>query len=120
MNSSMIRGLTAAALMAACCVANTASAQEGKSPLSAIVCMFGQKPAQQTAGEDESDGPTTEQVLRIERLEAQIRKLTGSIEQLQYRTQQLENQLRGAGTGAPGLAAAQPVQPQPQPTVRPP
>ena len=97
MNSLMLRGLTAAALMAAFCVANTASAQEGNSPLSAIGRMFGQKPSQQTAGQDESDGPTTEQVLRIERLEAQIRQMTGTIEQLQYRNQQLENQLRGAG-----------------------
>ena len=57
--------------------------------------MFGQKPPQQTTGQEESDGPTTEQVLRIERLEAQIRQMTGTIEQLQYRNQQLENQLRG-------------------------
>ena len=119
MNSLMLRGLTAAALIAAFCVANTASAQEGNSPLSAIGRMFGQKPPQ-TAGQDESDGPTTEQVLRIERLEAQIRQMTGTIEQLQYRNQQLENQLRGAGGGAPGVAAAQPVQSQPQPMVRPP
>ena len=119
MNSLMLRGLTAAALIAAFCVANTASAQEGNSPLSAIGRMFGQKPPQ-TAGQDESDGPTTEQVLRIERLEAQIRQMTGTIEQLQYRNQQLENQLRGAGGGAPGAAAAQPVQSQPQPMVRPP
>lgn len=120
MNSSMLRGLTAAALIAAFCVANTASAQEGNSPLSAIGRMFGQKPSQQASGQDESDGPTTEQVLRIERLEAQIRQMTGTIEQLQYRNQQLENQLRGAGAGAPGVAAAQPVQSQPQPMARPP
>ena len=104
---SMTRGLTAAALAAALCVAGTASAQEDQSPLSAIGRMFGKK--QQTTGQEETEGPTTEQVLRIERLEAQIRQLTGTIEQLQYRNQQLENQLRGAGTGAPGLAAAQPV-----------
>jgi len=53
-------------------------------------------------------------VLRIERLEAQIRQLTGTIEQLQYRNQQLENQLRGAG----GTASAQPA-PSP-PLARPP
>ncbi len=103
MTSLMLRGLTAAALIAAFCVANAASAQEGNSPLSAIGRMFGQKPPQ-TAGQDESDGPTTEQVLRIERLEAQIRQMTGTIEQLQYRNQQLENQLRAAGGGAPGVS----------------
>jgi tol-pal system protein YbgF len=120
MTSFMLRRLTAAALIAAFCVANTASAQEGNSPLSAIGRVFGQKPPQQTTGQEESDGPTTEQVLRIERLEAQIRQMTGTIEQLQYRNQQLENQLRAAGGGAPGVAAAQPVQSQPQPMVRPP
>ena len=33
-------------------------------------------------------------VLRLERLEAQIRQLTGTIEQLQFRNQQLESQVR--------------------------
>src|SRR5207302_7822384 len=100
-----------AALAAALCVAGAASAQEEQSPLSAIGRMFGKK-SQQTTGQEETEGPTTEQVLRIERLEAQIRQLTGTIEQLQYRNQQLENQLRG------GPATAQPA-PSP-PLVRPP
>jgi tol-pal system protein YbgF len=68
--------------------------------------MFGQKPSQQTTGQEQSEGPTTDQVLRIERLETQIRQMTGTIEQLQYRNQQLENQLRSAG-GAPGAPPAQ-------------
>ena len=100
---SITRGLTAAALAAALCVAATASAQED--PLSAIGRMLGKK--QQTTGQEETEGPTTEQVLRIERLEAQIRQLTGTVEQLQYRNQQLENQLRG------GPASAQPAQAPP-------
>ena len=100
---SITRGLTAAALAAALCVAATASAQED--PLSAIGRMFGKK--QQTTGQEETEGPTTEQVLRIERLEAQIRQLTGTVEQLQYRNQQLENQLRA------GPASAQPAQAPP-------
>jgi tol-pal system protein YbgF len=112
------RGIAAAALVAALGMANAASAQEGNSPLSAIGRMFGQKPAQQTTGQDEAEGPTTDQVLRIERLESQIRQLTGTIEQLQYRNQQLENQLRGAGAGGPPVA--QPMQPMPQPGARPP
>jgi tol-pal system protein YbgF len=108
---SITRGLTAAALAAALCLVGTAaaSAQEDQSPLSAIGRMFGKK--QQTTGQEETEGPTTEQVLRIERLEAQIRQLTGTIEQLQYRNQQLENQLRG------GPASAQPA--QSPPLVRP-
>src|SRR4051794_40009562 len=116
---SMTRGFVAAALAATLCVSGAVSAQEDQSPLSAIGRMFGKKP-QQAAGQEEGEGPTTEQVLRIERLEAQIRQLTGTIEQLQYRNQQLENQLRGAGGGAPGVAAAPPVQSQPQPMARPP
>jgi len=43
-------------------------------------------------------------VLRIERLEEEIRRLTGLVEQLQYRNQQLEQQLRRA-QGATGTAA---------------
>jgi len=108
---AMTRGLAAAALAATLCLVGTvaASAQEDQSPLSAIGRMFGKK--QQTTGQEETEGPTTEQVLRIERLEAQIRQLTGTIEQLQYRNQQLENQLRG------GPASAQPA--QSSPLVRP-
>jgi tol-pal system protein YbgF len=101
---SMTRGFVAAALAAALCVSCAASAQEDQSPLSAIGRMFGKRP-QQTTGQEESEGPTTEQVLRIERLEAQIRQMTGTIEQLQYRNQQLENQVRGAG----GPVSAQPA-----------
>ena len=42
-------------------------------------------------------------VLRIDRLEEEIRRLTGLVEQLQYRNQQLEQQLRRAqGAPVPG------------------
>jgi tol-pal system protein YbgF len=44
-------------------------------------------------------------VLRIERLEEEIRRLTGLIEQLQYRNQQLEQQLRRAQAPGPGTQA---------------
>jgi tol-pal system protein YbgF len=65
--------------------------------------------------------------VRLDRLESQIRQLTGAIEQLQYRNQQLEGQLRrmqqdaeyrvpeGAARGAPPArppAPAQPIYPQ--------
>jgi len=113
----MTRGFVAAVLTASLCVAATASAQEDNSPLSAIGRMFGKSPSQQTSGQDEAGTPTTDQVLRIERLETQIRQMTGTIEQLQYRNQQLENQLRAASGGA----GVQPVQPaQPQIAARPP
>ncbi|MFZ5692278.1 MAG: tol-pal system protein YbgF [Pseudomonadota bacterium] len=48
--------------------------------------------------------------LRLDALENQIRQLTGQVEQLQFRNQQLEQQLRA---GAGGMAdPARPVQPQ--------
>jgi tol-pal system protein YbgF len=52
----------------------------------------------ESTGQDYS-GPTAQTsgadlVVRLERMENQIRKLTGTIEQLQFRTQQLEQQLR--------------------------
>jgi len=65
---------------------------------------------------------------RLDRLEAQIRQLTGAIEQLQYRNQQLEGQLRrmqpdgdyraqdGAARATPSpRVPAQPQAPYPQP-----
>jgi tol-pal system protein YbgF len=117
MNNLMLRGLMAAALAAAVCVSSAASAQEDNSPLSAIGRMFGNKKQQQTTAQEESEGPSTEQVLRIERLESQIRQMTGTIEQLQYRNQQLENQLRAAGGPIAQPAPPQPVtRPAPQGT----
>ena len=99
----MLRGLTAAALVAALlrCATPPPPRRAVRRCRRSAACSG--RSRQQTAGQDEADGPTTEQVLRIERLEAQIRQLTGTIEQLQYRNQQLEKQLRGCG-GAPALS----------------
>ncbi|MCX7310957.1 MAG: tol-pal system protein YbgF [Alphaproteobacteria bacterium] len=107
MTNPITRAMVATALMAGLCITTAVSAQESGSPLSAIGRMFGQKPPQ-TNGQEEADGPSTEQVLKIERLEAQIRQLTGTVEQLQYRNQQLENQLRASGG-----PVAQPAPPPP-------
>ena len=66
----------------------------------------------------------SELVLRLDRLENQVRQLTGLVEQLQYRNQQLEQQLRrvdGGGapppparlqTATPTLQSGPPIQPQ--------
>ena len=58
----------------------------------------------------------SELVVRVERLESQLRMLTGQIEQLQFRNQQLETQLRAleegrtpARTPAAGAAPASPA-----------
>jgi tol-pal system protein YbgF len=113
MTSVMTRGLIAA-LAAALSLSTAAVAQDGGgSPLSVLDRMFGtrqQAPAQQTTGQE----PPPDQVVRIERLENLLRQATGQIEQLQYRNQQLEAQIRAMGStpgGTPGGApGAQPAQ----------
>lgn len=63
-------------------------------------------------------------VMRLNRLETQVRQLTGTIEQLQYRNQQLEQQLRsaqqdnGPRPGAPPRPSAA-AAPQPAPMMPP-
>ena len=54
-----------------------------------------------------------EMLVRLDRIENTLRQLTGTLEQLQYRNQQLEQQIRGLQQG--GAAAA----PQPQQPARP-
>ncbi len=65
-----------------------------------------------------------ELLTRIDRLEAALRELTGTVEQLQYRNQQLEQQLRalqdGSQTGARAPASPQPPPPRPGAQYSPP
>jgi tol-pal system protein YbgF len=68
--------------------------------------------------------------VRIDRLENEIRQLTGAVEQLQYRNQQLEQQLRRlteeggaprtAPTAHPAPSASPPVAAHPSPATLPP
>ncbi len=53
----------------------------------------------------------SELLMRMDRIENQLRQLTGQVEQLQYRNQQLEQQLnaRGGAGAAAGAAASRPV-----------
>ena len=44
-------------------------------------------------------------VTRIDRLQAQVRELTGTVEELQYRNQQLEQEVQRLRAAAPGAAA---------------
>lgn len=48
---------------------------------------------------------------RIDHLEAELRELTGTVEQLQYRNQQLEQQMQRLGPGATSAAPARPAGP---------
>jgi tol-pal system protein YbgF len=89
--------------------AQQAPAQERQHP-----AQWQQQPPRQqgTAGQGYGD----EISQRIVRLEAQIRQLTGAIEQLQHRNQQLEAQVqRMQGTGAVPRGMTSPTQTQPQP-----
>lgn len=62
-----------------------------------------QQPQQrQPQGMPGGDGDPNDLSVRIDRLESALRQLTGTIEQLQYRNQQLEQQVRSLqGGGAP-------------------
>src|SRR5262249_17547179 len=67
----------------------------------------------------------SELVVRLDRMENQIRQLTGLVEQLQFRNQQLEQQLRrlqepGGGPALPPAARPPPVQPSLPPAAPPP
>lgn len=78
-------------------------------------------PAAGADGTGQVSGPDA--VLRIERLESQIRQLTGTIEQLQFRNQQLESQIRrmqeeGAPRSAVQLHPQNPAPPSATPSGR--
>jgi tol-pal system protein YbgF len=65
---------------------------------------------------------SSELLTRIERLEASIRTLTGTVEELQYRNQQLEQQVQRLLGGTPAATAApqRPASPMPPPATVPP
>jgi tol-pal system protein YbgF len=129
-------------LMTVLLCAGIASAQETERGFGFLEQLFGNSersaPSAPDAGAAPERGPPTGRMaqsggdlgVRLDRLEAQIRQLTGAIEQLQYRNQQLEGQLRrmqpdgdyrvqdGAARAAPSArpqAPAQPQAPYPQP-----
>jgi tol-pal system protein YbgF len=76
----------------------------------AFACTLG-------AGAARAQDSTSELLTRLDRLEAAIRQLTGSMEQLQYRNQQLEQQVRRLQEG--GEARSEPARPSPGPAPRP-
>ena len=81
------------------------------------------EPAQgQYQGQGQGGQPrSNELMVRLERLEGQIRQLTGAIEELQHRNQQLEAQLQDLHGGAPRAPAAAVLPPaQARPTMTPP
>jgi len=88
------------------------------------------QPAAQTPGDERTGQASGSDLLvRFDRLESQIRQLTGTIEQLQFRNQQLENQVRRMQEdteyrfqelGSKGASRAAPPRPQSLPPQSPP
>lgn len=102
-------GLLAALL---CAPSLTASAQD----------LFGNifKPPGATQDAERERAEQTELVTRMDRLENGLRQLTGQVEQLQFRNQQLEAEIRRLGGNVPGPAATGTVSAPTSITPRPP
>jgi len=124
MVGSAHRAVLAFALVGALGAAVPAFAQDN-SPFGLLHRMFGRndRPASAPAPDEPTGsagyGSPTEQVMRIERLEAQIRQMTGTIEQLEFRNRQLEEQLRrsdGSPAPMPSQSQSAPAQRQTMPS----
>lgn len=113
MTNAFSRALAASIFATGLAFAAPASAQ------GLIENLFGQRERAPSSQAPQADADLA---VRINQLEAQVRQLTGTIEQLQFRNQQLEQQLqRGQVSATPGQqvlpaapAARQPVQAAPQ------
>ncbi len=111
MNTKIPRLLAFAALAAALALPTLAPAQEQPRSGGFLDGLFGGQSRQAPAAQ-----PDAEMAVRINQLEAQIRQLTGTVEQLQFRNRQLEQQLQAAGVqpqamAGPGAGAAPPAPP---------
>jgi len=117
------------AMSAASSALHPARAQESERPFGLFGIFNGSErlggerstPSAGADGTAQVSGPDA--VLRIERLESQIRQLTGTIEQLQFRNQQLESQIRRMQEEGTPRSAAQsrpqnPAAPPPAPPGR--
>jgi tol-pal system protein YbgF len=108
----------------------SARAQEAERQPFLLERLFGpsdQRPSAPVGQDRTAQVPASDLVVRLDRMENQIRQLTGVIEQLQFRNQQLEGQLRRMQEdsdyrfqelGAKG--ATRPARPQPGPGAMPP
>jgi tol-pal system protein YbgF len=96
--------LAFALIVAACPAVDTAWAQESERPFGLFDKIFGGSERMNGGGGERAAPPAgqdrtaqvsgSDLVVRLDRLESQIRQLTGVIEQLQFRNQQLEGQVR--------------------------
>jgi tol-pal system protein YbgF len=152
MKPSFFRAIRASAVVAMLIGASSAYAQEsgsgffdrifgGSDRFSTPQDRDGQTPPAGQAQPDErapsggpnrvAQGPGSDPIVRIDRLEAQLRQMTGILEQLQYRNQQLEAQLRRVQEeteyrfqelrgGAPAPRTSTPARPPQGPAANPP
>jgi tol-pal system protein YbgF len=132
MTKTITRTAAVAALAATLAFAGTGQAQTtGARPGGLLDDLFGG--SSRNKGEQVAQVSDTELVVRIDRLENHIRQLTGAIEQLQFRNQQLEQALRRMqedneyrfqqlGSKAPAApsrpVAQQPMHPQSAPVTQ--
>src|SRR3974390_2137577 len=72
------------------------------------------------AGAAHAQMSSADLVTRIDRLQAQVRELTGTVEELQYRNQQLEQEVQRLRAAAPGASGPNPpvAQSAPAPSAR--
>jgi tol-pal system protein YbgF len=129
-----LSALSLAIMTASPLALSAACAQEAERPFGLLDRIFsgserfggGSERAAPSAGPEQTAQLSgSDLLLRLERLESQIRQLTGVIEQLQFRNQQLEGQLRRMqeeydsrfqGLGSTGAARpSSPPRPQSQP-----
>jgi tol-pal system protein YbgF len=110
--------LSLAIVTAAPLVPSMAQAQETERPFGLLDRIFSgserfgggsERGASPSAADQTAQMSGSDLVVRLERLESQIRQLTGAIEQLQFRNQQLEAQVRRLQEGG----ATSGVQPRP-------
>src|ERR1700760_2092810 len=90
MISRSVRNRCAAALVAGAVVTSGAAAAQNSGGF--LSDVFGQRPQQDQTQMAQVD--SSELVMRLERMENQMRQMTGALEQLQFRNQQLEQQLQ--------------------------
>ncbi len=100
----------------------TAGAQETSRSPGFLDNLFGGNNSSSRPAPPAAEPGAGELVVRIDRLEARIRELTGAIEQLQFRNQQLEQQVqRMSGATAPDPNAGRnSAQTRPLPSAQPP
>jgi tol-pal system protein YbgF len=114
-------GMKSNAILAAAIVAMGLAAPAGAQDRPNFLdSLFGGQRQQQQQQQQRGGPDEAELSVRIQQLEAQIRQLTGTVEQLQFRNQQLEQQLQRAQGGATPPSAQAGLPPAMPPPARPP